>query len=348
MNDAASPVFELVPVATAPPDGASVPAPLDLAGIRRLQVCAEGFVSSLSRSGQVTTSRTYEKRLRCFFGWLTAKAQAPHWNIPLFQGYRAYLQEHPALRSTLTKNGYLTAARQFSQYLHRLGLMPHDPGAFVKGWKASGRHRRVPLPYADAQAWLEQLEQDPRKTPLERLRNVALGYLLIKTGLRTCEAASAELRGLVHDPKGGWLLMIRGKGQAADERDWVRCVPAVMEKLSRYLECRGVQPGDQGPLFASIPLRHRRGHLIRPGGQPITTWTIHHVLTEGLLLAGVKKTGIVVHSLRHSTATYALMHDAPPQRVQAMMRHKSYRTTQLYVSTTQRLLDGAEDYVTQI
>ena len=55
----------------------------------------------------------------------------------------------------------------------------------------------------------------------------------------------------------------------------------------------------------------------------------------------------MVHSLRHSTPTFALLNDANPTRVQ-MMRHQHYATTEIYVEEVQKLLDGAEEAVTQI
>jgi site-specific recombinase XerD len=64
-------------------------------------------------------------------------------------------------------------------------------------------------------------------------------------------------------------------------------------------------------------------------------------------LAGVKKPGIVVHSLRHSTPTFALLNDANPTQVQKMMRHQHYATTEIYVEEVQKLLEGAEEAVTQ-
>lgn len=55
-----------------------------------------------------------------------------------------------------------------------------------------------------------------------------------------------------------------------------------------------------------------------------------------------------MHSLRHSTPTVALPNDANPTRMQKMMRHQHYATTEIYVEEVQRLLEGAEDAVTQI
>ena len=62
----------------------------------------------------------------------------------------------------------------------------------------------------------------------------------------------------------------------------------------------------------------------------------------------VKKPGIVVHSLRHSTWTFALLNDTNWTWVQKMMRHQHYVTTQRYVEEVQRMREGAEDAVTQI
>lgn len=329
-----------------------VPEPIEtLSGERRrqlLNVLLDGFMAHFIQNRSASTVQTYRKRLRIFLRWLETMPPDRPWSATLLQEYRTYLDQHPAIRSTLSKNNALTALRRFTHYLAGLRFARHDPGQTLKGWRASRKHRRHPLPVTDAQAWLHALETDPRKSELQRLRDWALGYLLIKTGLRTCEAARAQLQDLVQDATGQWRLFVQGKGRSADDRDWVRCVPAVMEKLQAYFACRGVRPGDHGPLFASIATHNRAGAVLRPGGRPIGTWTIHRVLTDALLIAGVKHVGIVVHSLRHSAPTYALLASAPPQQVQAMMRHEDYRTTQIYVAEARRLMDGAESYITQI
>lgn len=88
--------------------------------------------------------------------------------------------------------------------------------------------------------------------------------------------------------------------------------------------------------------------MVTVAGKLLSTRAIHRIITEGLLLAGVKKPGIVVHSLRHSTPTFALLNNANPTRVQKMMRHQHYATTEIYVEEVQKLLEGAEEAVTQI
>ena len=62
----------------------------------------------------------------------------------------------------------------------------------------------------------------------------------------------------------------------------------------------------------------------------------------------MKKPGIVIHSLRHSTPTFGLLNDANPTLVQKVMRHQHYATTKIYVEEVQKLLERAEEAVIQI
>jgi site-specific recombinase XerD len=48
------------------------------------------------------------------------------------------------------------------------------------------------------------------------------------------------------------------------------------------------------------------------------------------------------------TSTFALLNDANPTRVQKMMRHQHYATTEIYVEEVQQLLEGTKDAVMQI
>jgi site-specific recombinase XerD len=122
----------------------------------------------------------------------------------------------------------------------------------------------------------------------------------------------------------------------------------VYERIHAYLALRPQPLQGSDPLFATTACVDRGGNVVAAAGKRLSTRAIHRIITEGLLLAGVKKPGIVVHSLRHSTPTFALLNDANPTRVQKMMRHQRYATTEIYVEEVQKLLDGAEEAVTQI
>ncbi len=318
-----------------------------------LRVYLDEFARQLTQQKPTsTTARTYWKRGRYFIRWLEQAhgqekdARVRRLDRVWLEAYRAFLDQRFA--NLRTKNGYLTAVRQFLSWLVPLHPGLVNPTDFVQGWTCSRQHTRRHLPVEDAKVLLEVLEIDPRKTALQRARNVAMAYLMLKTGLRTIEVSRARIEHLQElVPGEKWRLWVHGKGRASADES-VQVLKEVHERLQAYLSLRPVPVKGSGPLFATTACHDRGGDVVTPAGQRLSTRAIHRIITEGLLLAGVKKPGIVVHSLRHSTPTFALLNDANPTRVQKMMRHQHYATTEIYVEEVQRLLEGAEDAVTQI
>lgn len=295
-----------------------------------------------------TTARTYFKRGRVFLSWLEQGKdhQLRRLDRVCLEAYRAWLDRR--FGNVRTKNGYLTAVRQFLGWLVPLHPGLVNPSDFVHGWTCSRQHTRRHLPAEDAKALLAVLGSDPRKTELQRARNVAMAYLMLKTGLRTIEVSRALLEHLQeHVPGDRWKLWVHGKGRASADES-VQVLREVYDKIHVYLQLRSEPLQGSDPLFATTVCYDRGGNVVTPAGKRLSTRAIHRIITEGLLLAGIKKPGIVVHSLRHSTPTFALLNDANPTRVQKMMRHQHYATTEIYVEEVQRLLEGAEDAVTQI
>jgi hypothetical protein len=111
----------------------------------------------------------------------------------------------------------------------------------------------------------------------------------------------------------------------------VQVLREVYNRIQGYL---AIKPGPLkwgDPLFATTACVDRDGNVVTAAGQTLSTRAIHRIITEGLLLAGVKKPGIVVHSVLHPTPTFALLNDTNPAQVQKMMRHQHYATTEIYV-----------------
>lgn len=189
---------------------------------------------------------------------------------------------------------------------------------------------------------------DVRHTPVQRLRNEAVAYLMLKTGLREIEVSRATVGDLQPgEPGQYWRLYVHGKGHLmADE--WVKVLPEVYEKIQAYLDKRGGMLLPDAPLFATTAPLRSDGTVRRSAGRTLGTRSLQRIITEGLLLAGAKHPGIVVHSLRHSAATYATLNGAPLSQVQRMMRHQHYGTTEHYVREAQQMLEGAEGKITQI
>lgn len=316
-----------------------------------LRVYLDEFARQLTQQKPTaSTARTYFKRGRSFVAWLEQEQRHdPHvrrLDRACLEAYRVWLDQRFA--NLRTKNGYLTAVRQFLKWLVPLHPGLVNPADFVQGWTCSRQHTRRHLPVEDAKALLAILESDPRKSEVQCARNVAMAYLMLKTGLRTIEVSRARIEHLQElVPGEKWRLWVHGKGRgSADES--VQVLKGVYERIQTYLALRLGPLQGTDPLFATTACFDRGGNVLTAAGKRLSTRAIHRILTEGLLLAGVKKPGIVVHSLRHSTPTFALLNDANPTRVQKMMRHQHYATTEIYVEEVQRLLEGAEEAVTQI
>jgi len=314
-----------------------------------LRVYLDEFMRQLAQQKPgSTTARTYFKRGRFFIGWLEQgrDPQLRRLDRASLEAYRAWLDRRFA--NLRTKNGYLTAVRQFLSWLVPLHPGLVNPADFVHGWSCSRQHTRRHLPVEDAKALLAALGSDPRKSEVQRARNVAMAYLMLKTGLRTIEVSRARVEHLQElVPGEKWRLWVHGKGRgSADES--VQVLKEVYERIQAYLALRSGPLQESDPLFATTACLDRGGNVVTAAGKRLSTRAIHRIITEGLLLAGVKKPGIVVHSLRHSTPTFALLNDANPTRVQKMMRHQHYATTEIYVEEVQKLLEGAEETVTQI
>ena len=312
-----------------------------------LRVYLDAFAQSLAQhQPSASTAATYRKRGATFLTWLEQGSGLRRLDRACLEAYRVHLEQR--FSNPRTKNGYLTAVRQFLKWLVPLHPGLVNPAEFVEGWRCSRTHTRRHLPVEDAKALLATLESDLRKSDEQRARNMAMAYLMLKTGLRTIEVSRARIEHLQElVPGEKWRLWVHGKGRAsADESVQVR--KEVYERLQTYLALRPQPLSGSDPLFATTACVDRGGNVVTPAGLKLSTRAIHRIISEGLLLAGVKKPGIVVHSLRHSTPTFALLNDANPTRVQKMMRHQHYATTEIYVEEVQKLLEGAEEAVTQI
>jgi integrase len=78
-------------------------------------------------------------------------------------------------------------------------------------------------------------------------------------------------------------------------------------------------------------------HMLKAGTMPSKAVLLKHFKRAAKacgLPVGRGKDGVVIHSLRHSTATRLIQAKVNPAEVQGYMRHKSWATTQKYVKIT--------------
>ena len=248
-----------------------------------LRVYLDEFARQLTQQKRgSTTARTYWKRGRYFVSWLEQGRDPPLRRLDrsCLEAYRAFLDQRFA--NLRTKNGYLTAVRQFLSWLVPLHPGLVNPADFVQGWACSRQHTRRHLPVEDAKALLAALESDPRKSELQRARNVAMAYLMLKTGLRTIEVSRARIEHLQElVPGEKWRLWVHGKGRgSADES--VQVLKEVYERIQTYLALRPGPLQGTDPLFATTACFDRGGNVLTAAGKRLSTRAIHRIITEGL------------------------------------------------------------------
>lgn len=141
-----------------------------------------------------------------------------------------------------------------------------------------------------------EIRRYPRDTPrsLWALRNAAIVSLLMRAGVRSCEAGGLELSGLVRDERGK-IVACEVPAAFAKTRH-SRLVPLTDETprlLERYLRRRGSAPG---PLFLA-----RESRLGKPAGR------MTPAAVQGVVRRAAKVLGITVsaHDFRRGWAVTA-------------------------------------------
>lgn len=185
--------------------------------------------------------------------------------------------------------------RVFSWALRR-GLVEHNPVPLLD-WPQPRPQRPDVLSEQELAAVLEQLRTVPADYDL-----VLLACL---TGLRRAELARLHTSDVDMD---GGFLWVRGKRR--DEP-----VP-IAEQLRPSLQAMLERAGEGC-------------HLIPGGSEQARTYTVANTFRRWAKRLGDRR--FHPHALRHSLATALIRSGVEPARVQRMLRHSSYATTQRYV-----------------
>ena len=303
------------PVPTGPPD---LPAPLTaaLAAFRR-HLAAERGVSP-------HTVRAYLGDVSALLHFAVADRHCEtlaDLDIAVLRGWLADQHRAGQARTTLARRA--AAARAFTAFAHRRGLLGADPGGQLGSPKVP-RH----LPQVLAQDQVSVLlaptnggkqragrghEADAVVVALQR-RDTAIMELLYATGIRV-----SELCGLDVDHLDTGRHTVRVLGKRAKERTVPVGIPAVRAVLDWAEHGRSavVTAGSGSALFLGA-----RGGRIDPR-------TVRRVVHTRIAAAGsVPDTG--PHGLRHTAATHLLEGGADLRSVQEILGHASLATTQLY------------------
>ena len=273
----------------------------------------QDFQREYLREKSADTVGTYSRALREFERWFVGQADTFRFSEDGVRAYKAYLETRSLKKASVST--YLTALRQFCQYLVGIGLMDENPALAVKGNPRPVSYSRAVLTEADIRQLLHVLDD----TTLLGKRDQAMVYLMLYAGLSEIEIIRADVRDVEHTLLGRFLR-VQGKGRAGKDQQ-APLDPPVLEKIERYLEARGsVLP--EHPLFVS------HGH--RSNGQRLNTRSVRSRINRYLAAANLKQRGVSPHSLTHTAPLIWLKKGMDIDEVRARMRHGTRDTTQIY------------------
>ena len=215
----------------------------------------------------------------------------------------------------ITQSYYIIGLRNFLKYLIKRDIETLSPDK-VELPKVSRRDIEL-LEYDE----LIRLLEAPEGNSLRALRDRAILETLFSTGLRVSELC--KLDRYINLERGE--MSVRGKG------DKVRVVfisDRAKKAINQYLK---VREDTEEALFVSLT---RQGKVI---GQ-ITPRSVQRLVDRMARKAGIIKSSVTPHTLRHSFATDLLINGADLRSVQELLGHANISTTQIYTHLTNKNL----------
>lgn len=297
----------------------------ELAPFTLSQALFSRWVSFIEAKPQTIT--TYRKAISYFLQWTQANGVTQPTRADIL-AYRDYLK---ANHKATTVKVYLTSVKLFFQWTAQEGIFP-NVADHIKGAKLTNEFKKD---YLTRKQIGEVLNQTDTST-LAGLRDYAILFLMITTGLRTIEVVRANI-GDLRNLADFTALYIMGKGR--DEKAEYVKVPFEVESVIRtYLKARGETNG-QAPLFASVSRNNKGGRL--------TTRAISGLCKTHLVEAGFNSERLTAHSLRHTAATLNLLNGASATETQQLLRHKNINTTMIYSHALERAKNNSEERITK-
>jgi integrase/recombinase XerD len=224
--------------------------------------------------------------------------------------------------SSYTKAMYIVVIRRFFLWTEDSQLYPNVSRG-VKGIKKYAKNHQKESLSIDA---LKTLFASINCADIKGKRDFALINILVRTGLRLKEIASATLEDM-YEQRGEMLLWIHGKGRASKD-EFVLLTPQALVSLHDYLQVRVIK-SEKEPLFISLSDRNY--------GKKLTIFSLSRIIKRRLRAAGFDSKRITAHSLRHTFGVLSMQAGASLYEVQLAMRHTAPTTTQLYLGDIERI-----------
>jgi integrase/recombinase XerC len=238
-------------------------------------------------------------------------------DLGVLRSWLARLRSTGTARTSLARRA--AAARTFTAWAHRDGLLDRDVGALLASPKA---RRELPTVLRGDQA--TTLVTTPAGAEPVPLRDRLLLELLYATGIRV-----SELCGLDVDDVDRSRRVVRVLGKGAKERSVPYGLPAE-HALDAWLR-------HGRPTLATA--RSGPALLLGAKGGRLQPTTARAVVSRYAQAAGLPH--VSPHGLRHSAATHLLEGGADLRSVQELLGHASLASTQIYTHVSIERLRSA-------
>lgn len=277
------------------------------------------------------TKETYKSHLIDFIKWVNANSIQNVTKSDILK----YKQELINRYSNATICLKISSLKSFYGYLNEQGLSS-DITKNIKGAKISKGFKREIFTLEQIQNILHSID----RTTLVGKRDYALFNLLLRTGLRTCEAYRANIED-IRNKDGEIVLYIQGKGRT-DKDEFVVLTSTMLEILNEYLKEREQYQHiiDTAPLFISLSDRNF--------GERLSLFSIRWLIKNILRNVGIDNKRLTTHSTRHTAITLSLLSGADLLEVKSMARHTSVDTTLLYAHNIERLSNAPEKKLEEV
>jgi integrase/recombinase XerC len=283
---------------------------------------------SSERGRSPHTVRAYLGDVAALFGRLVADhgsaVTVEAIDLPALRRWLASQATAGASRGTLARR--TAAARTFTAWAARTGLLRTDPGSRLSGPRP---HRRLPSVLRPDQATqvMRAAAVGAEQGDPVALRDRALVEVLYATAVRVSELCGLDLDDIDYDRS---LLRVLGKG--GKERSVPFGEPAGVAILAWLEHGRPELARVNSPN--AVFLGTRGGRLDPRSARRV----VHDAVSA---VPGAADVG--PHGLRHSAATHLLEGGADLRSVQELLGHATLATTQLYTHVTMERLKAIHD-----
>lgn len=261
------------------------------------------------------TQAAYATDLRQFAVWLksTTLLEASATQIGAYLAHR-----QGQGRSNRSAARLLSSLRRFYRYCLREKLLVSDPTELI-----DSPHLGRSLPKSLTESDVDNLLQAPNTLLPLGFRDRSMLELLYATGLRVSELVDLQFQQVSF--RQGWVR-ITGKG---DKERLVPIGEEALDWLERYVA---------GARQDILGTRQSDFLFVTSRGSNMTRQAFWHIIKRYAVQAGIAKSALSPHTLRHAFATHLLNHGADLRVVQLLLGHSDLSTTQIYTHIAQRRL----------